>query len=191
MKILVLPPRGLHPGAFRPAANHYPVIRSGAPPIRPPLVPPHIFHHPMENSPAVGGAPPLPERSSPLLTSPASASPLSNKSDPTPPPPPAYIVRPPMVRFPPTTVAPPAGLPPRHAQMLPQLHQRPPYNYHYPPQYPEGGGPYQPVPPQPYQEQQFAGDSDAPKNYQEEEENGEFGGLVSYFSSQREDDLDT
>lgn len=46
---------------------------------------------------------------------------------------------------------------------------------------------------QPYQEQ-FSGDSqgaEASGKGFEDESGGEFGGLVSYFSSQREDDLDT
>ncbi|KAF5270331.1 hypothetical protein FQR65_LT05519 [Abscondita terminalis] len=218
-------PRGsLPPGPFQQASPdipHFPVIRSGPPPIRlhspgtPALPPMFHAHRSMDPSPSGGGSINVPisnrDRQSPAVVSPSSNSPL-NKGDPTPPP---YTRPPPPVgHFPSISsnssngtsrqislVAPPHLQQPHRATNISPFHPTVPPNYHYgpyppppplnteegqptpnypayPEQYPEGGGP----PPE--------GSTNA-KPFEEGDEGGEFVGLVSYFSSQREDDLDT
>lgn len=158
------------------------------------------------------------DRHSPAIVPPASSSPLS-KGDPTPPPPP-YTTRPQVGHFPPGTVSSAASLTTagsRHVTMVPpHLQQHRPSNmspYHpgVPPNYHYGS--YPPPPPlntddgqpppvysnSPYSEPypndggppvQPSDSSSSTKPF-DEETGGEFVGLVSYFSSQREDDLDT
>ncbi|XP_017786913.1 PREDICTED: titin homolog isoform X2 [Nicrophorus vespilloides] len=189
------PPRGVLPPGYRPTLNHYPVIRSGAPPPMrhrspvPQNIPSGMFlsHHPLDPSPSGGST--ITTVSSEHGSPAPSASPLSNKSDPTPPPP--TYVRPPMVRFPAATQGPMA----RHPlpTMMAQHMLRPnvpfahfPYGAYQQAAASSGeDGPHFSNP----NYSEFPPDGEGPKNY--DEENGEFGGLVSYFSSQREDDLDT
>ncbi|KAK4883507.1 hypothetical protein RN001_006826 [Aquatica leii] len=216
-------PRGsLPPGPFQqpsPDIPHFPVIRSGPPPIRlhspgtPALPPMYHAHRAMDPSPSGGGPINVPisnrDRQSPAVVSPSSNSPL-NKGDPTPPP----YTRPPPGHFPPTSsnnstvtprplpmVAPPhlqhrgTNISPFHPSVPPNYHYGPypppplntdegqpgpNYPAGYPEQYPDGGGP---VPPP-----EVGANA---KTFEEGDEGGEFVGLVSYFSSQREDDLDT
>lgn len=201
-----------------PGLSHYPVIRSGPPPSHrlhspgPQTLPP-MYHRSLDPSPSGGGtinvANTNRDRNSPAVVSPASSSPL-HKGDPTPPPPPYTR------HFP---VVPASGgitTGPRHVGLIPPhlqqhrgsnmspYHPGVPPNYHYgsfpppppltsddgqpppgypnavyPESYPEGGGPLPPPL-----------DGTNPKAF-EDDTGGEFVGLVSYFSSQREDDLDT
>jgi len=204
-----------------PGMSHYPVVRSGpAPPHRlhspgPPGLPPmYHSHRSMDPSPSGGGPINVPasnrDRHSPAVVAPASSSPLSNKGDPTPPPPP--YTRPQVGHFPPVSGSNASGT--RHVSMVPPhlqqhrgssmspFHPGVPPNYYgsypgppplnsdegqpppvypgsaYPESYPEGGAP---VPPP---------ENSGPKPF-DDDSGGEFVGLVSYFSSQREDDLET
>ncbi|RZC32296.1 remodeling and spacing factor 1-like, partial [Asbolus verrucosus] len=187
-----------------PNMNHYP---RGAPPhqIRNP-VPSHIYHshRPLDPSPSGGGTINMTEHNSPgRVVSPASSSPGSNKNE-TPPPP---YSRPPVGRFPPISAS--AG--PRHLHMVAPHLQPPrpnlsPYHPSMPPSYHYGqfgqplGGTEDAMPPtvyqnSPYSEQFPEGQVNQSENSNsksfDEESGGEFGGLVSYFSSQREDDLES
>ncbi|KAF5282832.1 hypothetical protein FQA39_LY17482 [Lamprigera yunnana] len=214
-------PRGTLPGPFQqssPDIPHFPVIRSGPPPVRlhsPGATNLSALYHPhrsMDPSPSGGGPINVPmsnrDRQSPALVSPSSNSPLS-KGDPTPPP----YTRPPVSLFPSVpsnSVA--TGTSRQLPMVVPHIqqhrgttiqafHPSVPPNYHYgsyppppinseenqttpnypasyPEQYPDGGSTIQPP---------EAGG----KSFEEGDEGGEFVGLVSYFSSQREDDLDT
>ncbi|KAI4459649.1 histone acetyltransferase [Holotrichia oblita] len=157
-----------------------------------------------------------PDRSSPISIPPTSDSPLSNKSDPTPPPPPYSRSQ---MRFSNVTTSPMTGSPIRQNQqqpqsqqpnLLPPQHIQPqtsPLRNNMPPYHPasvppnyygsfmQGGiGPDDALPPSGYQYSDQFSETNSPqdigKSY-DEENSGEFGGLVSYFSSQREDDLDT
>lgn len=226
------PPRGMSPSIYRqPPPNVNPYQRtSPAPPIQPirarnpspAITPAYHTHHPLDPSPSGGG--PInvtttsintPDRSSPISIPPASVSPLSNKSDPTPPPPPYSRSQ---MRFSNVTTSPIAGSPIRQNQqpqsqpptLLPPQHIQPqasPLRNNMPPYHPasvppsyyggfmQGGiGSDDALTPSGYQYNDQFSETNSPqdigKSY-DEENSGEFGGLVSYFSSQREDDLDT
>ncbi|XP_031335091.1 remodeling and spacing factor 1 isoform X1 [Photinus pyralis] len=212
----------------QPPIPHFPVIRSGPPPLRlhspgaPNLPPMYHAHRSLDPSPSGGGPINVPntnrDRQSPLVVPPPSQSPLG-KGDPTPPP----YTRPPLAHFSPsssnTQGARPLPIIPSHLQQhrspnISQFHPTLPPNYHYgsypppppltpdegqsspsysaqpfPEQYPEGGPPIQTTesPTAPV----TTTSSVVGKTFDEGEEGGEFVGLVSYFSSQREDDLDT
>lgn len=189
---------------------NYPIARGG--PAQPPAIPQnvqaisHIFHshHPMDPSPSGGGPISLPGRSSPSAVPPTSSSPLSNKSSATPPPPPPYV-RPQMIRYPPTSNIPPmtnpSALPPRPMMMshlqqprgrLSPYQSNMPPNYHYPPfqqNLNEDRASGSPSYANSYE--QFPAEGPHEGKLYDDDSEGEFGGLVSYFSSQREDDLDT
>lgn len=86
----------------------------------------------------------------------------------------------------------------RTPNISPYPHIPPNYHYHYPP--PSSLNPDENSAPPVYEgsayPETYSGDSEPPSENSnskafEEESSGEFGGLVSYFSSQREDDLDT
>ncbi|KRT80721.1 PHD finger motif containing protein [Oryctes borbonicus] len=190
-------------------------VRTPAPSI-PPV---YHSHHPLDPSPSGGG--PInvatssintPDRSSPISIPPSSDSPLSNKSDPTPPPPPYSR---PQMRFSNVNSSPLTGSPIRQNQQLPtnlippqHMQQQPsPVRNNMPPYHPAGMppsyygnymqgsmGPDDALPPSGYNYSDQFSETNSPqdigKSY-DEENSGEFGGLVSYFSSQREDDLDT
>lgn len=102
-------------------------------------------------------------------------SPASSPSDKATPPPPPYQ-RPPPARF---SRGAPSAPPPYQSNYYGQFQEEamPPTIYQTPYENFEG----QPA---------AAGDREASKGF-EEEGSGEFGGLVSYFSSQREDDLES
>ncbi|GJQ73045.1 hypothetical protein Trydic_g1677 [Trypoxylus dichotomus] len=192
-------------------------VRTPAPSI-PPV---YHTHHPLDPSPSGGGPINVPtssintpDRSSPISMPPSSDSPLSNKSDPTPPPPPYTR---PQMRFSNVNTSPMTGSPirqnqqqqppsnlltPQHIQQQPSpmRNNMPPYHpASVPPNYyggyMQGGmGADDALPPSGYQYSDQFSETNSPqdigKSY-DEENSGEFGGLVSYFSSQREDDLDT
>lgn len=198
--------------------SHYPPHRSNPTiphQVRPPG-PPQLYHHshrPLDPSPSGGGSITMPtERTSPAINPPHSDSSMGSKSEP---PPPSVYNRPPPQqipsRFPPTN-----NTPARHLHMMsPHGMQQPSRTNNMPPYQPSGmpGAYYNSYPPPPQQameageemlgyqtsspySEQFAneggtlGENSNSKSF-EEESGGEFGGLVSYFSSQREDDLDT
>jgi remodeling and spacing factor 1 len=190
-----------------PNMNHYP--RSAAAPPQPhqirnpsPLM--YHSHRPMDPSPSGGGTISIADHNSPArVVSPASSSPGSNKNE-TPPPP--YTRPPPVQRFPMISTT-SAG--PRHIHMVAPPHLQPPrpnlspYHPSMPPAYHYGqfGQPEEALPPTVYQNspysEQFANEGQVnpsensnSKSF-DEESGGEFGGLVSYFSSQREDDLES
>ncbi|XP_064214033.1 remodeling and spacing factor 1 isoform X2 [Tribolium castaneum] len=181
--------------------NHYPP-RNPPPPLRAPL-PPQLYHahRPLDPSPSGGGTITMSDHSPARVVSPAAGSP-GNKTE-TPPPP---YSRPP--------VPPPVGrFPPRHMQMVPPHLQttRPNLSPYHPPAYHYGQfggqedaatatapapptlGVYQnaPYPPETtFEGVNHPGENSNSKTF-DEEGGGEFGGLVSYFSSQREDDLES
>lgn len=148
---------------------------------RPPF---HPGHHPLDPSPSGGG------------TINIKQEPSSN---------PAHIPNKP----PPTSAAPyhPSAPPPHRFDSgqrqpnYPAQPSKPQYNNYPPPSGPYHYGNYPPPPreePQGYPVQQtyneqFSEQTPAPPTSKPftEDDSGEFGGLVSYFSSQREEDLDT
>lgn len=198
LNIFFTAPRGVGVNVpFRPpTANLNYMPRGVQPNIPVPQTMPHIYHHNIEQ--AAGAAVSMPGRSSPSVIPTGGSSPLATKNA-TPPPPP--YARPPLLRFPPPGMANAPTLGPRsvalgHMQsprgrLSPHQTAIPP-NYHFatfPPNVSEDGIP---APPSSYANayEQFAAEAQGEKMYEEDGE-GEFGGLVSYFSSQREDDLDT
>ncbi|XP_044262904.1 remodeling and spacing factor 1-like [Tribolium madens] len=169
--------------------NHYPP--RNPPPLRAPL-PPQMYHphRPLDPSPSGGGTITMADHSPGRVVSPAAGSP-GGKTE-TPPPP---YSRAPVGRF------------PRHMQMVaPHLQPtRPnlsPYHPGVPPTYhysqfggqedaaPMGVFQNSPYPPETTFEGVNPGENSNSKAF-DEESGGEFGGLVSYFSSQREDDLES
>lgn len=205
-----------------PNVNPYQRTSPAPPSVRPrnstpSIAAPFHSHHSLDPSPSGGSiainVPPsvmnTPDRNSPVSMPPASESPLSNKSDPTPPPPP--YSRPQMrfsnVNATPLMAASPVRqqqqnlLPPQPIQQQPpSLRNNMPYHpANMPPNYfgaymGVGMGSEESLPPSSYQYSDQFSETNSPqdisKSY-DEENSGEFGGLVSYFSSQREDDLDT
>lgn len=144
--------------------------------MRPPFHPPH---HPLDPSPSGGG---------PVKQEPAAH----------PPPPPPHSTAPP---FHPSHRYEPRQAPPNFGPAKPAQYFPPPVHYgNYPPpppMAPRDESPAQTYPvQQPYNEQ-YTEEAPAPAptttstSKDEESSGGEFGGLVSYFSSQREDDIDT
>lgn len=188
-----------------PMGGHY------GPPRGP--LPPHIYHRAMDPSPSGGG----PINMADPTTLPPAGSP--NKSDS--PVPPYSTRSPSVGRFPPPQPTAAHTRPPLHMLMshigprpsnlyVPNPNA-PPYYGSYPPPPPtEDALPptaYQSAPPPPPYIEHFPGEvggaaataavaggggpsEDNSKSY-DEETGGEFGGLVSYFSSQREDDLES
>ena len=189
--------------------NHH-MRTSVVPPPPQGMQPLYHPHHP--HDPSITASANTVERNSPVPAHSESA-----KSDQLPPvlsPSPAQFTRPQMLRYPPSgnNIPPPVMpvSPIRHPHIIPpqqhmQQQPRPTMPYHpgMPPNYygayiPQPNVPppaEESLPPASYQ-QSFGGypESDSPQDMDkvyEEENSGEFGGLVSYFSSQREDDLDT
>ncbi|XP_060524029.1 remodeling and spacing factor 1-like [Cylas formicarius] len=155
------PPLGM--GYRPPAMNHYP--RTMPPPQQHMRAAPHMYH-PLP-------PPPPPHRYPPMSQAPSRAPPMmpyapAQAATGAPPPPDPYYDG-----YPPQQPPPPLE---DHAMPPPEYESQP-----YPPpvgQYGGDGGPPQ----------------DNGKAYDEDEPEaggGEFGGLVSYFSSQREDDLES
>ncbi|XP_054265794.1 remodeling and spacing factor 1-like isoform X1 [Macrosteles quadrilineatus] len=157
---------------------------------RPPFHPGHP--HPMDPSPSGGG--PINVKQEPGAHPVSSPMHIPNKPPSSAPPQPYH----PQHRF---DTRPP-GYPPR-----PQYGSYPPppvsssgYGHYgsYPPPPPAREDYVAPPQPQPQYNEQFSEQPTPPpttpqtsKPYNEEEGSGEFGGLVSYFSSQREEDIDT
>lgn len=146
-------------------------------------------HRPMDPSPSGGGTINL-EHSPGRVVSPAAGSPGKTE---TPPPPYSRGAPPPVGRFPRHTVQMVAPhLQPTRPNLSP-YHPGMPPTYHYG-QF--GGGQedaalsvYPPYAGEGF-ETQVNPSGENSKSY-DEESGGEFGGLVSYFSSQREDDLES
>lgn len=205
IKLIFVGPRGVGV-QFRPTATINYLPRGVQPNMPVPPGIPHIYHHPIEQQ--APGTPGVPGRSSPSAV-PRTGSPLSTKSSLTPPPPP--YSRPQLIRFPPPNTVSPMTNPPTLAsrslvmghmqsprgRLSPHQSNIPP-NYHFatfPPNINEDVQPTAPPSNPPYNNppyDQFPADAQSGDNkIYEEDGEGEFGGLVSYFSSQREDDLDT
>lgn len=166
-------------------------------------MPPHLYHpHPIEQ-PVGAATGNVPGRSSPSTVPPA-GSPLSTKNSVTPPPPP--YSRSQILRFPPPNNASPINSPSTlSSRSMAMGHMSSPRgrlsphqpglpaNYHFPtfpPNMNEDG-----ITPSASSYcntyEQFPTEPPSDNKLYEEDSEGEFGGLVSYFSSQREDDLDT
>lgn len=201
IKFFHIGPRNIPPQYRHPPPHMFHRGSTAPPParMRVPAGLPVYHHHTMDSSPSGGevttaGTPLTAEEAIPSATIPAaSGSPHGNKNETPPPPvpPQAIYARPPPMaqRF--TNPAPVRH--PMHTQPPPRMGIG-----YQPPMQPNYYGGF--VPPNEdnlqatsFQYGEFSetdSPQETPKGY-EEETGGEFGGLVSYFSSQQEDDLDT